>query len=111
MEVACHRIKLKPNSIPLLREWAARLNKEMTEVKKLLKDEGMDLESVFLEQSLEGDFLVYYVRSPDLKKTVEVYKASQHPIDIYHQQVMKQVTESYKELECLLDASCDKDTF
>ncbi|MBX3033561.1 MAG: hypothetical protein KF865_06510 [Bdellovibrionaceae bacterium] len=107
MEVACYRIKLKPNSIPLVREWAARLNGEMSEVKKLLSDEGMALESVFLEKGSDGDFLIYYLRSPDLKKTREVSQASQHPIDIYHRQVMKQIAESHAELECLLDATGD----
>ena len=105
MQVACYRIKLNPNSVPLVREWAARLNNEMTEVKKLLKEEGMSLESVFLEKGADGDFLVYYLRSPDLKKTREVSQASQHPIDIYHRQVMKQIAESHNELECLLDAT------
>lgn len=105
MEVTCYRIKLKPNSVPLVREWAARLNQEKDEVRKLLKDEGMTLESVFLEQGSDGDFLVYYIRSHDLKKTREVSQASQHPIDIYHRQVMKQIAEKYTELECLLDAT------
>ncbi len=105
MEVTCYRIKLKPNSIPLVREWAARLNKDMADVRKLLTAEGMALESVFLEQGSEGDFLVYYIRSSDLKKAREVSQASQHPIDIYHRQVMKQVAENHTELECLLDAA------
>lgn len=105
MEVTCYRIKLKPNSIRLVREWAARLNKEKTEVQALLKAEGMALESVFLEQESDADFLVYYIRSHDLKKAREVSQASQHPIDIYHRQVMKQIAEKHTELECLLDAS------
>ena len=105
MEVTCYRIKLKPNSIPLVREWAARLNGEKAEVQALLKAEGMALESVFLEQEQGADFLVYYIRSPDLKKAREVSQASQHPIDIYHRQVMKQIAEKHTELECLLDAS------
>jgi hypothetical protein len=49
--------------------------------------------------------LVYYLRSFDLKKTREVSQASQHPIDIYHRQVMKQIAANSTELECLLDVS------
>jgi Family of unknown function (DUF6176) len=105
MDVACYRIKLKPNSVAFVREWAARMNSEMTEVKKLLKKEGMSLESVFLETGADGDFLVYYLRSPDLRRTSEVSLSSNHPIDIYHRQLMKQIEESCTELECILDAT------
>ena len=107
MEVTCYRIKLKPKSVQLVREWSARLNKDIDEVKRLLKHEGMALESVFLEQGAEGDFLIYYLRSPNLKKTYEVSRASQHSIDIYHREVMRQIAEGHTELECLLDASPD----
>lgn len=103
MEVACYRIQLKPESVPTVREWSARLRSEIAEVRKLLKAEGMILESAFLEQGPQGDFLVYYIRSLDLKKTREVAQASQHPIDVYHREVMKKITASAAELECLLD--------
>lgn len=105
MEVACIKIRLKPDSLETVRAWASRMTAEMNEVKKLLKNEGMSLESVFLEQGSEGDFLIYYVRSPDLKKTVEICRASQHPIDIYHREVMRQIEAGSIQLECLLDAS------
>lgn len=104
MEVECFKVKLKPNMVRLVREWSARLNSEMDEVRRLLKDEGMVLESVFLEQGKVGDFLIYYVRSPDLKGTQEIFGASQHPIDVYHRKIMKEIAESSVRLECLLDA-------
>lgn len=107
MEVQCLKIKLKPNSVSLVREWSARLNSEMDEVKQILKNEGMTVESVFLEQSTQGDFLIYYVRSPDLKRTHEVFEASQHPIDVYHRETMKRIIENSLQLECLLDASSE----
>lgn len=103
MEVACYRIQLKPGSVPVVREWSARLRNEIAEVRKLLKAEGMVLESAFLEQGPQGDFLVYYIRSPDLKRTREVSQASEHPIDVYHRDVMKKIAASSVELECILD--------
>jgi len=103
VEVACYRIQLKPGSVSAVREWSARLRSEIAEVRKLLKNEGMALESAFLEQSPQGDFLVYYIRSTNLKKTREVSQDSQHPIDVYHREVMKRITASAVELECVLD--------
>ncbi len=105
MEVACYRIKLNPGADPLVRDWSKRLNDEMPELKKLLRNEGMDVESVFLEKATDGDYLIYYVRSGDLKKTWAVAQASQHPIDIFHRKIMGQVCGDSVKLECLLDAS------
>jgi hypothetical protein len=107
MEVECFKVKLKPNAVALAREWSAHLNSQISEVRQLLKDEGMTLESVFLEQSGDGDFLIYYLRSPDLKRTREISRASQHPIDVYHREIMKRISENSVQLECLLDASSE----
>lgn len=103
MNVECIRIQLKPDALPLVREWAARLNTEMETVKDLLRKEGMILESVFLEETPEGNSLLYYLRSEDLHKAREVSKASAHPLDAYHQQVMQKIAASAKSLTCLLD--------
>lgn len=105
MEVECFEVRLKPESITIVREWASRMNKEMSEVKELLKSEGIVLESVFLKESADGASLIYYLRAPDMKKAREVSRSSKHPLDLYHQQVMKQVAASGQQLECLLDAS------
>ena len=105
MEVECFKVRLNPNSLGLVREWSARLNANIKQVKTLLRNEGMSLESVFLEQSAEGDFLIYYLRSPDLKRTREISRASQHPIDVYHRETMKQIGQKSVQLECLLDAN------
>lgn len=104
MAVECHRIRLKPGSLPLVREWAKRLNDEMAEVRKLLRNEGMQVESVFLEESPEGEFLIYYLRSEDFGKARATSKASTHLLDIYHRDVMAKIGGESKRLECLLDA-------
>lgn len=105
MEVECIKIKLKPDAIDIVREWAARLNKEMEVVKELLRNEGMALESVFLDQSSDGNFLVYYLRSSNLKKSREISRASKHPLDAYHRDVMSKIGIESTRLTCLLDAS------
>jgi hypothetical protein len=105
MEVECFKVTLKPDSLPTVREWAARMKSDITEVEALLKNEGITLESVFLDESENGASLIYYLRSPDLKKARETSRASKHPLDLYHQQVMKLIANSGKQLECLFDAS------
>jgi len=107
MEVECFKVTLKSDSLPTLREWAERMRNEMSEVKRLLKSEGIIVESIFLDENEQSSSLIYYLRSPDLKKAREVSRASQHPLDLYHQNVMKQIASSGKPLECLFDASGD----
>jgi len=107
MQVECFEVRLKPDSISIVRDWANRMNNEMTEVRKLLKSEGISLESVFLKETPEGASLIYYLRASDMRRAREVSRASQHPLDLYHQQVMKQVAASGIQLECLFDASGD----
>jgi hypothetical protein len=105
MEVECIRVKLKPNALPLVEEWADRLNKEVGTVKQLLRNEGMALESVFLEETPEGKFLIYYLRSANLDKARKVSQASSHPLDIYHQEIMKKISDGGIRLKCLIDVS------
>ena len=47
-DVACHRIKLKPGSMPRVREWARELSGRRAEVLATLADEGVHVESLFL---------------------------------------------------------------
>jgi Family of unknown function (DUF6176) len=107
MDVECVRIKLKPDTLATVQEWAARMNHEMKAVKELLRKEGMAIESVFLEEASDGNYLIYYLRSNNLKKARNVSRASQHPLDIYHQDVMRKVAIDSTRLKCLLDASSE----
>ncbi len=102
METACYRIKLKPGSLPKVEEWASRLNSEKSEVAKLLVNEGVSIESVFLEDTSEGQFLIYYLRAKSLKAAQEAVALSQHPIDVYHRETLTEITEDFSVLRSLV---------
>lgn len=104
-EVECFKIKVKSNHLPRVKEWADYLKERSKEVKALLKKEGMDIESVFLDSAPDGDYLVYYVRAQDLAKTRKASAESKHEIDEYHRKVMGEIRESFSRLECLIDFS------
>lgn len=103
LELVCYRMKLKPDSIEKVRSWGKKLNSEQDEVYKLLKNEGIVIESAFIEQCNEGDFLIYYLHAHDLRKAREISAASMHPLDKFHKQVMSEITESAVVLENVLD--------
>ncbi len=99
----CTRVRLKPDSIPRVREWASELNSRKNEALETLKDEGVYIESAFLEQTAEGDFLIYYLRMESMKQAKAAVARSPHPIDAYHKQFKIDCWESREELELLID--------
>ena len=97
------RVRLKPNSLGRVRAWAAELNGRGDEVLATLRDEQVAIESVFLDETDEGDFLVYYVKVRSLEQAEQVVQRSQHAIDAYHQEFKRDAWESRKPLELLID--------
>jgi hypothetical protein len=81
VETLCVRVRLKPGSLLRVREWAAELNARRDEVMATLRDEGVRIESVFLE----GETLVYFMKVDSIDHARDVYARSKHAIDAYHQ--------------------------
>jgi hypothetical protein len=100
---ACARIRLQPGSLPQARRWAQYISEHRSEALQTLRAEGVTIESVFLESSEAGDFLVYYMRSESQKKADAVAARSVADIDRYHQQFKRETWVSATRLELLLD--------
>jgi hypothetical protein len=86
-----------------VREWAAELTRRREEVMATLRDETARIESVFLESTADGDFLVYYMRVDDADADRQAVERSTHAIDAYHRSVMKEIVESRHPLELVVD--------
>jgi L-rhamnose mutarotase len=99
VETVCVRVRLEPGSLPRVREWAAELNARRDEVLATLRDEGIRIESVFLD----GESLVYFMKAEDLDRAREVYARSQHAIDAYHQRFKDETFADRTQLELLVD--------
>ncbi len=102
-ETRCVKIKLKPDSIAKVRQWAQTINARKTEALATLRDESVILEAVFLDQNSEGDFLIYVMRAENFKLAKQAVKNSLHAIDEYHQNFKKECWESGEKLEMLID--------
>jgi Family of unknown function (DUF6176) len=103
METVCLKVRLKPGSLDLVRDWAAELQARPDEVLATLRAEGVLVESAFLDSTEEGDFLIYYVKARSLDAAREAVQRSAHPIDSYHQQFKVDTWESRTPLELLMD--------
>ena len=102
-ETRCVKIRLKPNSIEKVREWAKTLNERKDEALATLRDESVILETVFLDQSDEGDFLIYMMKAESFERAKEAVQKSVHPIDEYHRNFKRETWEDGKRLELLID--------
>ncbi len=103
LETQCAKIKLRPGSLSQVEEWANELNHRPQEVLQTLRDEGVVIESVFLDSSEQGDFLIYYMKAESFEKARIVAEQSTHAIDAYHSAFKKATFESGQLLRPLID--------
>jgi uncharacterized protein DUF6176 len=97
------KVRLKPGSLEQARAWAAELNRRPDEVLATLRDEGVVIESVFLDETGDGDYLVYYMKARSLADARAVAQRSTHAIDAYHQRFKHDTWEATTPLETLID--------
>ena len=102
-ETRCIKIKLKPNSIEKVREWARVINDRKDEALVTLREEGVILETVFLDQTSEGDFLIYLMKAESFEKAMDAFEKSAHDIDEFHQNFKRETWADGKRLELLVD--------
>jgi hypothetical protein len=103
VETVCVKVRLKPDSIGRVRAWAAELTNRADETLATLRDEGVIVESAFLDRTAEGDFLIYYLKAKSLNAAAEAVSQSLHPIDAYHQQFKREAWDTREQLELLID--------
>ena len=102
-ETRCVKIKLKSDSLEKVRMWAKTINERKDEALATLRDEGVILETVFLDQTSEGDFLIYVLKAENFEKAKEAVQKSIHSIDEYHRNFKKECWEDGQKLELLID--------
>jgi hypothetical protein len=107
VKTKCVKIKLKPGCLDRVRAWAAEINRRSAEALVTLRDEGVVIESAFLDSTSEGDFLIYYMRAADFVRASEVAGQSTHPIDAYHQQFKQDCWAETRQLESLIDLATE----
>jgi hypothetical protein len=101
-EIRCVRIKLKPNSLNRVHDWADELKKRKKEVLEALAAEGVKLEAAFLEKASDGNYLISVITADDLAKADEVTRGSDRPIEEFHREFKKATFESGERLEPLV---------
>lgn len=103
MKTIAVRVKIKDHCIHAVRQWFQTLRDRKHEVLATLENEGVIVESVFLDRHGEDMFLIYYMKAKDLEKAHDAYSKSTFAIDNYHKENWKKYLEGRVVLEELLD--------
>jgi len=103
LKTRCVKIKLKEGKLANVYEWRDHLNSHKEEVLESLRQEGVFLESVFLDKQGSDNFLVYLMKFRDLEKAKTAFSESTLNIDKYHAQFKQDTWSDRQELELLVD--------
>lgn len=103
METICIRTKLKKGSLDDVRKWFQTLRERPDEVLQSLKDEGVIVESAFLDKQDNDYYLIYYMKAENLSQARDLAMKSTLAIDKYHKECFKNFCEDRIELEQLID--------
>ncbi len=102
-ETRCVKIRLKPNSLEKVREWAKTINRRKDEALATLRDESVMLEAVFLDQNSEGDFLIYVMKAENFEKAKQAVKNSVHAIANIIKTLNANVGKTASDSKCFLN--------
>jgi hypothetical protein len=103
MQTICIKTKLKKGTADEVRDWFSILRKRISEVKETLKNEGVVVESAFLDHHGGDSFLIYYVKAENINRVYDIFEKSNLPIDDYFKECWKKYCEGREVLEELLD--------
>jgi Family of unknown function (DUF6176) len=103
MRTICIRTKINPDSLDEVRVWFKTLKTRQEETMETLKNEGVLVESVFLDKHDNGIYLIYYLKAEDVDKAYEVFDKSTSSIDVYFKECWKKYCKGRIVLEELLD--------
>ncbi|WP_338049593.1 DUF6176 family protein [Parachlamydia acanthamoebae] len=86
-----------------VRLWFQTLKEKMNETLESLENEGVFVESAFLDQQGNDLYLIYYMKAEDITRAYEVFTKSNLAIDHYYKNCWKTYCEGCEVLEELLD--------
>lgn len=103
MKSICIKTKLRKESLDEVRVWFHTLKSRMDETLESLKNEGVFVESAFLDQQGDDIYLIYYVKAMDIPHMYQVFNNSTLTIDHYFKECWHNYCEGRVVLEELLD--------
>ncbi|MES2344882.1 MAG: DUF6176 family protein [Chlamydiota bacterium] len=97
-QVICTSSKIKEGCFEDVRGWLKQLQDRKEETLESFKNEGVLLESAFLQEHHGQYYLIYYMKAEDVDQAMAVFRASSLEIDGFHRQCWEQFTEQHQVL-------------
>lgn len=103
-DIQCLKIEIKPGMTEYVVEWIRGLkDRDLAGLNEVLSNEGMIVETIFLDRTATGDYLFLYQRAEDLVRANEVFNASTHPVDEAVRVLIAEAWADVQPLELLID--------
>lgn len=103
MRTLCIKTRIKEGHIDDVRKWFEILKERKDEVFETLYNEGVLVESAFIDKQGIDYFLIYYLKANDIDTAYKVFNDSTSDIDLYYKFCWKKYCEGRFVLEELLD--------
>lgn len=103
MQTICIKTKVKAGYIEEVRRWFKELRNRQDEVLETMRNEGVVVESAFIDKRDEDFYIIYYMKANNVEKAYEVFSKSTSPIDIYFKESWRTYFEGRIVLEEVLD--------
>lgn len=103
MESVLIKYKVRENQKVKVKDWVEYFNNNKTEIKDTLIQEGILIESAFIESVGNVEYIYYYVKAKNLKTAIEIFQSSDNPHDVYHKKFMSESLELVENLTSLID--------
>lgn len=103
MESVLIKYKVRKNHNSQVENWVEYFNKNKMEIKDTLIQEGILIESVFHESVGDESYIYYYVKAKNLQTSIEIFRSSVNPHDLYHKNFMNESLEYVANLTNLVD--------
>jgi len=78
----CIKVRLKPGMTGKFLEWAQQVPNRMEEAKLCMSEQGVIAQHIFLDRSLDGDFIIVYWKAENLAKARAVFQSSRRKMDL-----------------------------
>lgn len=103
LEAYCFKVTLKPGSRERVREWTRTTAERGSEAEALLRSEGIFLQTVYLDITENGDYLLMFIRTKDVDTALKIARESTDALNLVFREFVRETWERVDVLEKIYD--------
>lgn len=103
-DLQCLKVKIKDGKTHYALEWIRGMSERYPDgLNEVLAQEGMIVETIFVDHAEDGDYLIVYQRADDLLDAHRNFLDSDHPFDDAIREFVAETWGECKHLDLLID--------